>query len=172
MQPALKQLSEWLGRATQKGRAALNSLCTSTTEKNDLVEGFRRAAEDCRRETSMEAVFFVTGNAREMHPLVRNEICRIGDEAIRNACTHLGGSGVDVALTYADDLSVRVRDNGVGIDPVVAETGRNSHFGLQGMRERAARIGARLSIVGSTDSGTEVKFVVPGASYFAIDARL
>jgi signal transduction histidine kinase/ligand-binding sensor domain-containing protein len=166
MQRALKQLSEWLGRATQEGRAALNSLRTSTTEKNDLAEAFRRAMEDCRRQGPMEAVFSVTGNAREMHPVVRDEIYRIGYEAIRNACIHSAGSRVDVSLTYADDLCVRVRDNGVGIDPAVAESGRNGHFGLQGMRERAARIGARLAILGSAKSGTEVKFVVPGRIVF------
>jgi signal transduction histidine kinase len=163
---ALEQLSEWLGRATLEGRAALHSLRTSTRETNDLAAAFRRAMEDCRRETSMEAVFSVTGNARDMHPVVRDEIYRIGYEAIRNACTHSAGSRVDVTLSYADDLSVRVRDNGIGIDPVVAETGRNGHFGLQGMRERAARIGAWLTITGSADSGTEVKVVIPGRIVF------
>jgi signal transduction histidine kinase len=43
MRGALEQLSIWLGRATEEGRAALNSLRTSTTETNDLAEAFRRA---------------------------------------------------------------------------------------------------------------------------------
>jgi signal transduction histidine kinase/ligand-binding sensor domain-containing protein len=166
MQRALRQLSEWLGRAAQEGRAALNSLRSSTTERNDLAEAFRRAVEDCRRNTSIEAGFSVTGNAREMHPVVRDEIYRIAYEAIRNACKHSAGSRVDVALSYADDLSVRVRDNGVGMDAVVAETGRDGHFGLQGMRERAARIGGRLTVTSSANSGTEVRLVVPGRIVF------
>jgi len=116
---ALEQLSEWLGRATQEGRAALHSLRTSTTETNDLSAAFRRVLEDCRRETSMGAAFSITGDSRDMHPVVRDEIYRIGYEAIRNASAHSVGSRIDVALSYADDLSLCVRDNGVGIDPAL-----------------------------------------------------
>ena len=163
---ALRQLSEWLGRATQEGRAALHSLRISTIEKNDLAAAFRRALEDCLKETSMQAFFSVLGDAREMHPVVRDEIYRIGYEAMRNACTHSAGSRIDVELNYGEDLSVLVRDNGVGIDPAIAKTGRKEHFGLQGMRERAARIGARLTIVSTTDTGTEVSVVVPGRVVF------
>jgi signal transduction histidine kinase/ligand-binding sensor domain-containing protein len=163
---ALERLSEWLGVAAQEGRAALNSLRTSTTEMNNLSAAFRQALDECRRETSMEAGFSVTGDARAMHPVVRDEIYRIGYEAIRNACKHSAGSRVEVALSYVDDLSLRVRDNGLGIDPAVIETGRSGHFGLQGMRERAARIGARLTITASANSGTDVKLVVPGRIVF------
>lgn len=67
-----------------------------------------------------------------------------------------------VELRYEQDLVVRVKDDGKGIDPAVAENGRPGHFGLQGMRERAARIGGRLSLVSSANSGTEVALVVPG----------
>ena len=88
MRGALEQLSIWLGRATEEGRAALNSLRTSTTETNDLAEAFRRAIGECRIENSMESSFSVVGDTREMHPIVRDEVYRIGYEAIRNACAH------------------------------------------------------------------------------------
>jgi signal transduction histidine kinase len=162
MHSALEQLSVWLGRATEEGRAALNSLRTSTTETNDLAEAFRRAIEECRIENSMECSFSVIGDTREMHPIVRDEVYRIGYEAIRNACVHSQASKLQVTLTYAEELGVRVSDNGVGIDPSVADRGKDAHFGLQGMRERAARIAGKLTVTGSPASGTEVKLVVPG----------
>jgi len=163
---ALEQLSDWLARATQEGRAALHSLRTSISETNDLAAAFRRALGDCRREASIETGFSVVGDTREMHPVVRDEVYRIGYEAIRNACTHSAGSRVDVTLIYGDDFSVRVRDNGVGINPAFGQFGRNGHFGLQGMRERAARIGGRLAVVSSANSGTEINVVVPGRIVF------
>jgi signal transduction histidine kinase len=61
---------------------------------------------------------------------------------------------------------VRVRDNGTGIDPVVVAEGKEGHFGLQGMHERAARIGAKLTIATSATSGTEITVVVPGSIVF------
>lgn len=159
---ALEQLSIWLARATIEGREALNSLRTSTTETNDLAEAFRRATEECRTLNSMETSFSVVGEVRVMHPIVRDEVYRVGYEAIRNACVHSHGSKLRVTLTYADELSVDIVDNGVGLDPLVAERGREGHFGLQGMRERAARIAGKLTVNSSPESGTTVRLVVPG----------
>ncbi len=101
-----------------------------------------------------------------MHPVVSDEVYRIGYEAIRNACSHSGGNHLEVTLEYAHDLSLSVSDNGVGIDPDVLERGKESHFGLRGMRERAERIGSKLTLVSSPDSGTAITLVVPGRIAF------
>jgi nitrate/nitrite-specific signal transduction histidine kinase len=59
-----------------------------------------------------------------------------------------------------------VSDNGIGIDPIVLDRGKVEHFGLQGMRERAVRIGGKLNLVSSASSGTEITLVVPGNIVF------
>jgi len=114
----------------------------------------------------MAVTFSVIGEARGLHPVVRDEVYRIGYEAIRNACVHSSASRLEVELTYAQDFAVRVNDNGIGIEPAVADKGRDGHFGLQGMRERADRIGAKLTLVSSAASGTEITVVVPGGIVF------
>ena len=166
MRGAMEQLSVWLGRATQEGRAALNSLRAATTQSNDLADALRRVTKDDLIPSSMAVTFSVVGDAREMHPIVRDEIYRIGYEAIRNACTHSGASQLEVELRYARGLALRVSDNGTGIDPSIADRGKDGHFGLQGMRERAARIGGSLTLGSSSNSGTEIKLVVPGDIVF------
>ena len=163
---ALEQLSVWLRQASEEGRAAVNSLRTSTTEQNDLSEAFRRAIEDCGRQAAIHATFSRSGDPREMHPVVRDEVYRIGYEAIRNACTHSAGTRLEVGLTYDHDLTLRVADDGLGIDQSILHAGRDGHFGLRGMRERAARIGARFTIASSQRSGTEIVLSVPGAIVF------
>ena len=163
---AIEQLSVWLGQATEEGRAALNSLRATTTEKNNLAEAFQRATESCRLGESATAAFSVVGDSRDLHPIVRDEIYRIGYEAIRNACQHSNASQINVELKYAEDLIVRVKDNGAGIDPLVLAEGKEGHFGLKGMRERAARIGAKLAVTSSAESGTEITLVVPGDLVF------
>ncbi len=167
----MEQVSSWLGQATHEGRAAVNSLRASTTEQNDLGDAFRRAMEDCRRQASLETTLTVTGDPREMHPVVRDEVYRMGYEAIRNACMHSRGSRLEVGLHYAHDLTLRVTDNGVGIDPAIADSGKDGHFGLQGMRERAARIGATLKVSSSADTGTEVVVIVAGRAIFRKPSR-
>jgi signal transduction histidine kinase/ligand-binding sensor domain-containing protein len=163
---ALEQLSAWLAQATNEGRAALNSLRTSTTEKNDLADAFRRATGDALAPSSMAVTFAIAGEAREMHPIVRDEIYRIGYEAIRNSFVHSQASRLEVELKYAHDLSVRVSDNGIGIDPEVMDHGKSGHFGLEGMRERADRIGGKLTVTSSAETGTEITVVVPGSIVF------
>src|SRR5262249_4019366 len=140
-------------------------------EENDLAEAFRRAMDDCQRQRSLEATLSVSGDPREMHPVVRDEVYRIGYEAIRNACMHSRGSRLEVGLYYAHDLTLRVTDNGVGIDPAIADRGKDGHFGLQGMRERAARIGATLKVTSSADTGTEILVIVPGRAIFRTPSR-
>ena len=70
---------------------------------------------------------------------------------------------------YADnDLRLRVRDNGCGIDPQVLDSGRTGHWGLAGMRERAIRIGALLKISSSAAGGTEVRLSIPSCVAFQL----
>jgi len=159
---ALEQLSKWLGQATQEGRAALNSLRTSTIETGDLAAGLRRAVDECRLNRPLEAKLSVAGKTRDMHPIARDEIYRIGYEAIRNACEHSSASELDVHLNYADDLTLQINDNGAGIEPAIVSEGKAGHFGLQGMRERAERIGGKLTLVSSPNAGTTITLVVPG----------
>src|SRR5262249_14277828 len=159
---AMEQLSAWMARATDEGRAALNSLRASTEERNDLAEALRRAIDECGTASDAEISLVVTGDARELHPVLRDDIYRIGYEAIRNACMHSHADRVDVQIGYSDHLTLRIRDNGVGIHADVVQKGREGHFGLLGMRERAERIGSRLTFVSGPASGTVVTLVVPG----------
>jgi signal transduction histidine kinase len=166
MHQAVQKLSAWLGRATEEGRAVLNSLRTSTAEVNDLADALRRALEECRIHGSMEVSLQVSGQIQEMHPIVRDEVYRIGYEAIRNACVHSQAAQLRVELSYAQDLNLRICDNGAGIDPGIVQHGKPGHFGLQSMRERAARIMGKFSVESSTGSGTTVTLTVPGGMMY------
>jgi signal transduction histidine kinase len=173
MRRTLKQLAVWLEQAMKEGRAALSSLRESTTERNDLRESFQRVTQSSLIPSSMAVTLSVVGDVREMHPIIRDEVYRIGYEAIRNACLHSRASRLDLELRYGSDLMLRVSDNGIGIDPAVMDLGKDGHFGLQGMRERAGRIGGKLTMVSTPDTGTVVTIVLPeGLVYRAARAKL
>jgi ligand-binding sensor domain-containing protein/signal transduction histidine kinase len=171
MHRALERLSLWLTKAMEEGRAALSSLRTSTTQGNDLAEALQRAWDECGRQSAMTIALTVEGNSCDVHAIIRDDVYHIGYEAIRNACTHSGGSRLDVELSYVRDLILRVRDNGRGIDPKVLAKGKDGHFGIKGIQERAQRVGARLSLH-SSSAGTEVELIVPGRVAFRQQPRV
>ena len=114
----------------------------------------------------------VEGAPRELHPVLRDEVYRVAGEALRNAFHHANAQHIEVEIRYDErQFRLRVRDDGKGIDPkLLADHGRPGHFGLRGMRERAERIGGKLTVwssdqrtSGESRSGTEVELGVPAA---------
>jgi signal transduction histidine kinase len=67
-------------------------------------------------------------------------------------------------------LRILVRDNGCGIDPQVLRSGREGHWGLSGMNERAEQIGARLKVWSGIGTGTEVELSIPSDIAFELHA--
>ena len=86
-------------------------------------------------------------------------------EAVDNAIDEaLAGFATEVAVTLNPDGSCTVRDNGRGMAEGAA---REGHWGLQGMHERAARIGGTLRVLSRPTRGTDVALSVPGGRLYA-----
>jgi signal transduction histidine kinase len=110
----------------------------------------------------------VEGTPRKLHPIFRDEICRLATEALRNAFRHAAAQHVEVEIRYDETyLRLRVRDDGRGIRPeVLRRGGREGHYGLRGMQERANLVGGKLTIRSEIDSGTEIELMVPAAKAY------
>jgi signal transduction histidine kinase len=94
---------------------------------------------------------------------VAEDLVQIGCEALRNAFRHASATVVDVYLIYKEtDLCLEVQDNGCGMDPRIMDDGVPGHYGLIGMRERAERIRATLTVTSRAKEGTKVAVSVPG----------
>jgi len=111
----------------------------------------------------------VQGQPRTLHPIVRDEIVRIADEALRNAFRHAKAKEIEIAIRYdVRHFRLRVRDDGGGIDPAVLSAGgREGHFGLRGMRERAKLSGGTLTLWSAIGVGTEVELTIPASHVYA-----
>jgi signal transduction histidine kinase len=113
----------------------------------------------------------VDGERRAVHAPVADEIADIGREALRNAFVHAHAAHIRVTLDYGRRaLTLSVADDGRGIpEPARRDGAHSGHWGLVGMRERAAHIGARLDIAGGPRQGTTVTLGVPAAHAYAAD---
>jgi signal transduction histidine kinase/ligand-binding sensor domain-containing protein len=152
------QLSE---SALAQGRGALTTLRAITSSQGDMLDAIKLAASPFPQERSQAVRYHADGTAVPLRAGVGEEIVQIAREALRNAMQHADGD-VDVLLRYSPSrFTLLVEDGGRGISPTILESGVPGHFGLQGMRERAARIAATLTIESSTRGGTRVRVIVP-----------
>ena len=147
-------------RVIDEGRAALDGLRSPKVASTSLEQALCGLGEEFALGETRYRVF-VIGKSKMLKPSVQEQIYLIGREALINALRHSKGTSIEVHVEYlSNKVRLLVRDNGNGIDSEVLRSGRNSHWGLLGMRERAKGIGAQLSLRSRRGAGTEVELAV------------
>jgi ligand-binding sensor domain-containing protein/signal transduction histidine kinase len=161
--PIVTRVLELMGNVINDGRNAVRGLRSSNAESDALEQALSRIPQEFVLQQSTDFRVIVEGQPRPLHPIIRDEVYRIGREALANAFRHSRASGIEVLVEYGDSqLRILVRDNGCGIDQEVLRSGRDGHWGLSGIRERAERIGAKIKVWSRPAGGTEVELSVPG----------
>ncbi|MEU8714860.1 sensor histidine kinase [Streptomyces sp. NPDC048663] len=149
--------------AAKESRGLLADLRTATDAgTSDVLTELRSLADDFTTRTELPATYEGPAGPFALAPAARRQVLGITAEALENAYRHARATKVGVrAQTTATHLVVTVRDDGRGLPPDTSleDLSRGGHFGLLGMTERAAAIGARLRL--TTDGGTEVRLEVP-----------
>jgi signal transduction histidine kinase len=168
--PAMNHVLELMGRVVHEGRNTLRGLRVSNHESNDLKNSLLRIPEELGRD---DVNFRVVeeGLSLPLRRAILDDVHGIGREALVNAFRHSQASNIEVLLEYtANQLRMVVRDDGHGIDPKVLQFGKDGHWGLSGMRERAERIGANVKVLSRAGGGTEVELRLP--SDIAFESKL
>jgi signal transduction histidine kinase len=131
------------------------------------IQGEELAAVLLTDQKSPTFRVIVEGEPQKISPELHDEVYRIAREVMRNAFRHAGANKVEVELRYdKNQLRLRVRDDGRGLDPKVLEVSRRpGHWGLAGIRERARQVGAQLKIWSEDGAGTEIELTVPDITY-------
>jgi signal transduction histidine kinase/ligand-binding sensor domain-containing protein len=167
--PARLSLGKSLDRAEQmlvEGRKQLTGLRNSAHEDPNVADLLRKSGDDLAQAYNVGFAANVTGESVQLPEHVREEVVRIGREALLNAFRHASASLVRLDVAQSPDrLELEVADNGRGLPASAAtDTGESvfpGHWGLIGMRERAIAIAGRLNIASEKDRGTRVRLIVP-----------
>ena len=160
--------------AITESRDAIHDLRSKPVIDGDLAQLLETEAEELAavlgpNQNPPTFRVIVEGDRQRISPALHDEVYRIAREVVRNAYRHAGASKVEAEIRYdKNQLRLRVRDNGRGLDPKVLEVSRRpGHWGLAGIRERAQQIGAELRIWSEDGAGTEIELTVPDITYKA-----
>jgi signal transduction histidine kinase/ligand-binding sensor domain-containing protein len=165
----LNRILEIMGRVLDEGRNAVQGLRTARVSSMWLEDSVRSIFDDMEigQGDGAQRSIEVSGSPRELRAGIQDEVCRIVQEAAGNAYKHAQATRIAAAIVYsANGLKVQVRDDGLGINPQFLSDGRHGHWGLQGMRERAGKMGAKLQIESTPGKGTVITLSMPGQIAF------
>ncbi|MFG3252599.1 sensor histidine kinase [Streptomyces sp. NPDC048172] len=155
-------------RAASESRDILSGLRGETwrhTDGTDLADELRRRVKDFEGRTGIRADFEAAGPEAVLPAPVVRQALTIAEEALENAHRHGDPTHVQVtAARVGRTYRLTVYDDGRGLPPslTLSALRERGHFGLLGMVERAAEIGARLRVGrGTAAHGTEVRLELP-----------
>jgi signal transduction histidine kinase/ligand-binding sensor domain-containing protein len=169
-EPARTDLEDAIERADDviiEGRNRVAELRGPGEGLSDLAPAIDKTG---RQLAAMHGFAFELQQRGAMVPLqslVAEECFAIVREALINAARHASATRVVVAVEFARaQLYLSVTDDGNGMEPGLAVAGREGHFGLAGMRERAARVGATLNLTTAPGQGTMITVYLPARLAF------
>lgn len=167
--PSISRVLQLMGQVIEEGRNTVRGLRASESDAGDLGQAFSRIKQELAVGDQVEFRVIIEGHPIPLHPILRDEVYRIGREALVNAFLHSRAQNIELELEYAAKrFRFLVRDNGCGIEPGVLQSGREGHWGLPGMRERAEKIGAHLQVWSGASAGTEVELSIPSGIAYQI----
>ena len=158
----LDKIRGYVREGLDDARQSIWSLRSQDASETTLPVQMRRLVEHAEGH-GLEAKFNIHGAYRPMPPGTEREILRVAQEAIHNVKKHAAAHNLVVQLEYGpSDVALEVRDDGRGFntDHVSGNgtaPGSPGHYGLTGMRERAATIGGTLDVTSAPGSGTTVR---------------
>ena len=172
IRPRLVRILGLMRQVVDEGRNAIRGLRLSNNDSEDIAVALSNVNQELNGGGETLFRVIVEGSSRPVHPIVRDEVYRIGREALVNAFRHAHAKNITVEVSYLENqLRLLINDDGCGIDSELMESGREGHWGLSGMRERAEKIKARLKVRSRVGSGTEVELSVPTAVAFQLQSN-
>jgi signal transduction histidine kinase len=177
----LEQALDRADQALAESRRAIQGIRSVVSPGRDLADSLKAmmnglVEEFCCGKTPPPTTSVVTeGQPRTVNSWAAEEACRIAREALLNSLSHARAQRIESEVAYSDRfLRLRFRDDGIGIDSeILKNRGREGHWGMTGMYERAKNIHARLCIWSKPGAGTEVELTIPAhIAYGAAPSRV
>ena len=168
----LSHASQRLREIAEQGRRAVDGLRSPVVPPDSLETRLMLAWREMDLPAGLEPAIHSAGTHINLRPLVQLEVEQIAREAVANAVRHSGAESIRLDVLYQPDhFFISVSDDGRGFDRQTQLSGRDSHWGITGMRERALSIGGSLSIFPNVPCGTTVEIALLGSVAYVESSR-
>jgi signal transduction histidine kinase len=153
-QEAVDEISALAKKGLEESRQAIQALRSDRVETVGLSGALRDELLAFQARTGVATDLTVAGEEPDLEADESQALSRIAEEALSNVERHASAQQVTVRLAFGSDrVDLVVSDDGVGFDAASVGSDR---YGLTGMRERAAMIGATLEVNSHPGGGTKV----------------
>jgi len=160
----LVRAEELVRRSQAEVRRTVWGLRSLALEKQSFSEALRESIHLLTDDTGLETRVEVKDGITGLETGTEGELLRIAQEAVANVLKHSGATRMEIHYgTNAEGgIELLVKDDGKGFSEGVHGSRQDAaHFGLQGMRERAAEMGAGLEILSAPNKGTTIRVTLP-----------
>jgi signal transduction histidine kinase len=158
----LTLVSRMIQHSREEARRSVWDLRNRVLENHGLAAAIESLAASADIDGGPKVVTCISGSRAHLSPSISYQLLRVAQEALANALKHARASNIVITLDMAvDHYLLMIRDDGRGFDPGLTAPPGAPHFGLMGMRERAARIGAVLNISSNPGHGCTVSVQLP-----------
>jgi signal transduction histidine kinase len=153
-QDALDGVTTLARNGLEESRQAIQALRTDPLKTLGLVGALRSTLRAFQARTGVQADLSVAGKELDLTDEEAQALFRIADEALTNVERHAAAQQVTVRLAFGNDrIDLVIRDDGIGFDPAAVDP---DHYGLTGIQERAAMIGATLKVHSRPGGGARI----------------
>lgn len=153
---------QMLARSREDVRRSVWNLRANALDGRMLREALHFIAEGLTEGQGITITSGGSGEEEALPDLIAGNLLMLAKEGITNALKHAVATTIHLAVDYTPEaVTLTVEDNGRGFTPEEAAGPQQGHFGLQGMRERARRLGAEFRIDSAPGRGTRVAIRVP-----------
>ena len=143
----------------QDTRRALQALRAEPLESVGFVASIQLLAESIEARYKVNTTIETADNVVWLTLEQEHVVYRVAQEALLNSAQHAHAQQIRIKIEETGGaLRLTIKDNGIGFDPGEIDT--DAHFGVQGMRERAAMIGAELNVSSQAGQGTKIEIVL------------
>jgi len=159
----LAELRNLTQNALTEMRALIFQLRPATLHEEGLAAAVRQHANAVAAREGLNIDVDVPEDPLRLDERAEQELFRIAQEAVQNSVKHARAQHLSIRLAADPEatgtLIIEVTDDGIGFQP---DAPRPGHLGLDGMRERAERLGGQLTVDSSPGTATTVRAVLPG----------